>query len=153
MRARLGYSIALVALLAASCTTRSYERHFVGQGQIISIAANRREATVKHEDIKGLMPAMTMPYRVRDPKLLDGLAPGDLIKARLVLVSNDASLDQVLKTGQAPLETPPAEAPPASSGFELISPGQQVPDVTLVDQDGRKREFEAFRGRTVVLTF
>ena len=143
---------ALCATSAASCG-RSDERHFVLQGQILSITPNHHEATIKHEDIQGLMPAMTMPYRVRDPKLLDGLAPGDLIKARLVLVSNDAYLDQVLKTGQAPLETPPAEAPPASSGFELISPGQQVPDVTLVDQDGRKREFEAFRGRTVVLTF
>jgi len=153
MRPRLGYSIAVVALLAASCTTRSDERHFVVQGQIISIAANRREATVKHEDIKGLMPAMTMPYRVQDSTLLDGLAPGDLIKARLVLVSNDAYLDQVLKIGQAPLETPPAEAPAASSGFELLNPGDAVPEVTLVDQDGRKRPFSSFKGRTVALTF
>ena len=152
MRSHFAFWLVAAALFAASCT-RSDERHFVLQGQVLSITPNRREATIKHEDIQGLMPAMTMPYRVQDPKLLDGLAPGDLIKARLVLVSNDAYLDQVMKTGRAPLEAPPAEAPSASSGFELISPGQQVPDVTLVDQDGRRRAFDSFRGRTVVLTF
>src|SRR5881396_1601398 len=110
MRSHFVSCLAVAAVFAASCT-RSDERHFVLQGQILSIAANRHEATIKHEDIQGLMPAMTMPYRVRDSKLLDGLAAGDLIKARLVLVANDAYLDQVLKTGQAALEQPPAEAP------------------------------------------
>jgi protein SCO1/2 len=152
MRSHLPICIAVAAIVVASCT-RSDERHFVLQGQIISLAPNHTEATVKHEDIVGLMPAMTMPYRVREPKLLDGLAPGDLIKARLVLVSNDAYLDQVLKTGQAPLDAPPAEAPSASSGFELLKPGELVPDVTLVDQDGRKRTFSSFKGQTIVATF
>ena len=152
MRSHFAFWLAVAAVSAASCA-RSDERHFVLQGQILSIAANRHEATIKHEDIQGLMPAMTMPYRVREPMLLDGLAPGDLIKARLVLIANDAYLDQVLKTGQAPLEQPPAEAPSASAGFELLSPGQPVPNVALVDQDGRRREFDAFKGRTVVLTF
>ena len=32
------------------------------------------------------MPAMTMPYEVQDAKALDGLAPGDLINAKLVVV-------------------------------------------------------------------
>src|SRR4051812_40468888 len=145
--------VAVVALAAASCSG-SDERHFVVQGQILSIAPNHKEATIKHEDIKGLMPAMTMPYRVNDAKLLEGLAPGDLIKARLVLVSNDAYLDELLKIGQAPLEAPTAEAPaPASAGFELLKPGDAVPDVTLVDQDGRKLRFASFKGRTVALTF
>ena len=30
-----------------------------------------------HEEIKGFMPAMTMPHEVRDLKVLDGLVPGD----------------------------------------------------------------------------
>ena len=31
------------------------------------------------------MPAMTMPYKVKDAKQLDGIAPGDLINATLVV--------------------------------------------------------------------
>src|SRR5206468_2491592 len=122
-------------------------------GQIILVAPNRQEATIKHEEIKGLMPAMTMPYRVRDAKLLDGLVPGDLIAATLVIVSNDAYLTEVRKVGQAPLEKPPADTPSASSGFELLKPGEAVPDAKFVDQDGRARDFGSFAGRTVVITF
>jgi protein SCO1 len=155
MRSHFVFWLAVAAaLLVASCTRSPDERHFTLQGQILSIAPNHLEANIKHEDIKGLMPAMTMPYKVRDARLFEGLAPGDLIKARLVLVSNDAYLDQVLKVGEAPLEKPPeTEAPSASSGFELLAPGQAVPNVALVDQDGRSREFDSFKGRTVVLTF
>ena len=57
------------------------EREYTLQGQVLSVAADRKEATIKHEEIKGFMAAMTMPYKVRDTKELDGLAPGDLITA------------------------------------------------------------------------
>ena len=73
--------------------------------------STRKQVTVKHEDIKGLMPAMTMPYAVKDQHLLDGLAAGDLIDATLVVVSNDAYLTAIRKVGQAPLDKPPADAP------------------------------------------
>ena len=77
------------------------------QGQILVVAADHKEATIKHEDIKGFMAAMTMPYKVRDAKEYDGLAPGDLINATLVVVSNDAYLKNVKKVGDAPLRAPP----------------------------------------------
>jgi len=99
------------------------------------------------------MPAMTMPYKVSDKKLLDGVNPGDLINATLVVKTNDAFLTTLTRVGTAPLEKPPAESPAASSGFELLKPGEAVPDTSFVDQDGRKRTFASFKGSTVVLTF
>ena len=56
---------------------------------------------------------------------------------------------------QAPLEQPPAEAPnpSASSGFELLKPGETVPDGSFLDQGGRKRRFSSFKGAPVVMTF
>jgi protein SCO1/2 len=94
---------------------------------------------------------------VRDAKLLDGVAPGDLITARLIVVPNDAYLADVKKVGQAPLEMPrPVStdaASSASAGFELLKPGDAVPDARFVDQNGRTRAFSSFRGSTVVLTF
>jgi protein SCO1 len=139
------------ALLPAACS-RSTERVYRLQGQVVAVEAAREEATIKHEEIKGLMPAMTMAYKVREPKLLDGIVPGDLIDARLVIVSNDAYLTDVKKVGAAPLEQP-SSAPHASSGFELLKPGEAVPDATFVDQDGRKRKFGSFKGSIVVITF
>ena len=67
-------------------------------------------ATIKHEEIKGFMPAMTMPYEVKDVRLLDGIAPGDLITAQLTVEPNTRVPHDVRKVGIAPLETPPPEA-------------------------------------------
>lgn len=121
----------------------------------MSVAQDHKQATINHEEIKGFMAAMTMPYKVRDPKQLEGIAAGDLVKAKLIVASNDAYLVDVQKVGQAPLPQPPAEtsAPAASSGFELLKPGEVVPDSKFVDQDGKKRTFRSFRGSTVLLTF
>jgi protein SCO1/2 len=148
-------SFLCLTLAVAACSQAPERRTFTLQGQVQSIDAPRKLVVVKHEEIKGFMPAMTMPYEVRDEKILEGLKPGDLVKATLVVVSNGAYVSMILKVGDAPLEKPPAEAPapPASSGFELLKPGEAVPDATFVDQDGKKRHFGEFKGSRVALTF
>ncbi len=153
MRAQLVSVLCLAAAL--SCGKPPEQRGFALQGQVQSIDAPRRLLIVKHEEIKGFMPAMTMPYEVQDAKALDTLAPGDLINSTLVVFSNGAHLTNIKKVGTAPLERPPAEAPmpAASSGFELLKPGEAVPDGAFLDQDGRKRSFDAFKGTPVVMTF
>src|SRR5205823_5879936 len=131
------------------------QRTFTLQGQVLSLEPAHKQLTIKHEEIKGFMPAMTMPYEVRDEKLLTGLAAGDLVNATLVVVSNGAYLSTITKVGTAPLEKPPAETPnpTASSGFELIKPGEVVPDAAFVDQDGKARRFAGFKGSPLVITF
>jgi protein SCO1/2 len=153
MRTRTLFFLTLL-VLAAACGGAD-RREYTLQGQILSVASDHKEANIKHEDIKGFMPAMTMPYKVRDAKEFENVAPGDLITATLVVVSNDAYLKDVKKVGSAPLEKPPAEAaaPSASSGFELLKDGQPVPDVNFVDQDGKKIDFASFKGDAVVVTF
>jgi protein SCO1/2 len=143
-----------VLLLVVSAACGSSDREYTLQGQILSIEPNRLLADIKHEEIKGFMAAMTMPYKVRDAKELADLKPGDLITSTLVVVSNDAYLKDVKKVGEAPLEKPGANATPsASSGFELLKPGEAVPDVPFLDQEGRQSSLAALKGKTVVLTF
>jgi len=143
------------ALVAIGCTRAPERRTFTLQGQVQSLDAPHKLVTVKHEEIKGFMPAMTMPYEVEDAKAIDALAPGDLINASLVVFSNGAHLTEIRKVGTAPLEKPPADVPnpPASAGFELIRPGESIPDAKFVDQDGKARRFGAFKGSPVVMTF
>jgi protein SCO1/2 len=144
----------LLAGAALGCGSAPAERSYSLQGQILEVAADHQQATIKHEEIKGLMPAMTMPYKVKNPDLLSGVAPGDLVNATLVIVSNDAYLTAVKKVGQAPLEKAPvAEAPSASSGFELLKIGDAVPDMEFVNQDGQKQRFSSLRGAPVAITF
>jgi protein SCO1/2 len=144
-----------IALVATGCAKTSDQREYPLKGQVLTVADNRQQATISHEEIKGFMPGMTMPYNVRDVKQLEGIGPGDLVNATLIVTTNDAYLTGVKKVGEAPLPTAPAEtaAPAASSGFELMKPGQVVPQTTFLDQDGKKRTFQAFRGSTVLVTF
>ena len=68
---------------------------------------------IKHGDIKNFMPGMTMPFKVRDARLLDGKAAGDLVTAQLMVAPTEAWLAALEKTGTAPLEAP-ASMPPAA---------------------------------------
>ena len=144
-----------LALTLGACSKAPERRTFTLQGQVQSIDAPRKLVVVKHEEIKGFMPAMTMPYEVEDVKALETLAPGDLINSSLVVFSNGAHLTTIKKVGTAPLEQPPAEAPnpTASSGFELLRPGDAAPDGAFVDQNGKARTFGGFTGTPVVMTF
>jgi len=142
-----------LAVLATACTSKQDQREYSLQGQVLAVTPDRHQATINHEEVKGLMAAMTMPYSVHDPKQLEGIAPGDLINAKLVVLPSDAYLTDVKRVGQAPLPQAPVEAPSASSGFELLKPGEAVPGGKFVDQDGRRRSFSSFKGSTVLITF
>ncbi len=141
--------------LVVGCSRQSNGREYTLQGQVTVVAENHQQATIAHEAVKGFLPAMTIPYNIRDPKQLQGIAPGDLINATLVVLTNDAYLTNVKKVGNAPLPKAPADtpAPPASSGFELLKPGEDVPNAAFVDQEGRKRAFAAFKGSPLLVTF
>jgi protein SCO1/2 len=153
MRTSSAFCLSL-ALLLGACGGAPDRREYKLQGQILTVAPDHKEANIKHEEIPGFMAAMTMPYKVRDAKEFEPLAPGDLIDATLVVVSNDAYLRDVRKVGSAPLEQPAAAASPsASSGFELLKDGEPVPNATFIDQDGKPMELASLKGQAVVVTF
>ena len=126
---RRAWAAVLVLSLAAACGRgREYEL----RGQILAVDAARREITIKHEDIKGFMPGMTMPFKVRDAALLEGRVAGDLIRATLVVEDTEGYLKAIARTGHAPV----AELPPARPPVDALNKGDEIPDVTLVDETG-----------------
>jgi protein SCO1/2 len=141
--------VALVAALAAACSRTPPAKEYQLTGQILAIKPERQEVLVKHDDIKGFMPAMTMPYKVKDPSLLQDKQPGDLITATLVVGEVDAHLSTLTKTGHKQLDAPP----PVSDEPAILQPGQEVPDALLVTQDGKPLPFSSLRGHRVALTF
>ena len=64
---------------AAAVQTTTYQ----GVGVVKSSDPKRPSIEIDHEDIKGLMPAMTMEFYVKDKSLLDGLKAGDRIEFTL----------------------------------------------------------------------
>ena len=148
-------SAAVFAFAALTACSRPAEqqRTYPVRGQILGIGETRpdgrREISVRHEDIPGFMPAMSMAYFVKKPALLDGLTPGDLFEATLVIDGGDMHLDAVKKTGRADL--PPGSTPVRA--MEVMAPGEVVPDDELQDQEGRTRKLSDWRGRALAVTF
>ena len=133
-------------ILSASC---SDARRYSLTGQVIAVHPQRDELLVKHEDIRGFMPAMTMTFKVRKSAEAGERKPGDLINATLVVEDTTAYLENISKTGEAPLPPGATDLPAA----RMIEPGTEVPDATFTDQDGRKRPLSDWRGRTLAVTF
>jgi len=96
------------------------------------------------------MPAMTMPFRLKDPAQARRRQPGDLIRATLMVTDDEAWLSNVEKTGWAPLPAPQESTRPAA---DLLKPGEAVPDETFVDQDGQAFRLSSLKGSAVLLTF
>ena len=93
----------LVLLAAFACRKAPPIREFTVVGQIVAIDRSTSYVTLRHEDIKGFMPGMTMPFAVKDPALLEGRVPGDLVTATLNVQNTDAWISRLTRTGSAPL--------------------------------------------------
>ena len=129
---------------AADPSAREYELH----GQILAVRPERSEVVIKHQDVKGFMPGMTMPFTVKDPDLLKGKQAGDLVTATLVVGDTSAHLRTLTTTGHTALTEPPPPPPP-----DIRQPGEALVDATLVDQDGAPKPISSFRGHRVAMTF
>jgi protein SCO1/2 len=142
--------ILFTALIGFGCrppapAARTYEL----KGQILAIDQARQELIVTHADIPGFMPAMTMPYKVRDATLLKGRSPGELIAATLVVDGSDAYLQAIRHEGLAALP----EGRPAVRAVDVLDVGEQVRDGELIDQSGAQRSLGDWRGQVLAVTF
>ncbi|MGH7817134.1 MAG: copper-binding protein [Candidatus Binatia bacterium] len=70
-------------------------RRYKLRGKIVSLSRERQEVTVEHEAIEGYMGAMTMPFPLKDARLLEKLKAGDSIQATLVIDGKGWRLEQV----------------------------------------------------------
>ena len=144
--ARTFSPLLILLLAAAGC---SGDKRYPLVGQVLVVDATRQELTVKHKDIRGFMPGMTMPFKVKDPAQVTASRPGDLITATLVVEDSLGYLDDVRKTGEAPL---PADMPTAPAA-PMIEAGAEVPGAVFIDQDGSERRLSDWRGKTLAVTF
>ena len=126
-----GWMAGAVAGCARAPETRTYQL----TGQILVVKHETNEILVKHEDIPGFMPAMTMPYAVKDPAIIKDRVAGDLITATLNVAPEGAFLSAITKTGSAPLPEDARTTIPAAADVHLLQRGDPVPDTPLVDQD------------------
>jgi protein SCO1/2 len=145
-RRRLAFAL---AFLLASCGDGT--RRFDATGTVEEVQREERQLVIAHDDIPGLMPAMTMNFDVADPALLEGLQPGQRIRFEL---EHDGRRFRVLSA------EPLAEGPAGASGpgrgpriADLAAAADPAPPFALTDQDGGAVSLEGLRGKTLLLDF
>lgn len=154
MRTRTIIALAAAALsTTAACSRETGVRSYQLTGQILVVNAEAKEVLVKHDDIPGFMPAMTMPYTVSDVAILKDRVAGDVFTATLKVAPDGAYLTEIKKTGSAPLPDDARTTIPAAANVHILQPGDSVPDTKLTDQDGRQIALTDFRGSALAVTF
>jgi protein SCO1/2 len=131
---------------AAGCQPAPEKRYAI-QAEVIATNPANKTITVKHGDIPGLMPAMTMTYLVAEPKQIDTLQPGDKISAELVVSEDKGRLEKITLISKGDGKTPPGTTQ------RIPQKGDVVPDFALVNQDGKIIHFSSYRGKALLVTF
>jgi protein SCO1/2 len=134
------------------------EKRYPLTGEIIAVNADRKTLTVTHDEIKGFMMGMTMEFKVTRGDI-ENAKPGQRIRAELVIRGNDLSLEKIWPDDAATANTVAAAAKALAQDTTMRGKeayreiGENVPDFTLLDQEGRTVPVSRFRGKQVVLNF
>ena len=115
-------------------------------GKVVSIDKDQASVMVDGREIVGFMAAMTMPYSVRDTRLLAPLNPGDEITADVVVDDNGAYIENIVVTKKGDGNGPTGTSYPPK-------PGDKVPDFALINQDGKKIHLSSYQGTVLLVTF
>ena len=146
------------AVVAAAPAAQPGEKRYPLTGEIVSANVERQTLTVTHDEIKGFMPGMTMEFKVSSGDLTIA-RPGQRIRAELVQHGDEFSLEKIWPDDAATARALDAAAKAlaqdtAMRGKEAYREiGENLPEFTLLDQEGRAVSGSRFRGRQVVLNF
>lgn len=108
------------------------------------------------------MPAMIMPFTVRDPRLLDAVQPSSMVDFTLVVELNDSYAENIRAHVSQNFEQEALRArrlelldriDSASATVHVTALGEHVPDFALTDQLGRRVALSQFNGKVVALSF
>jgi protein SCO1 len=153
--------VAVVSLLTAARAgaTQKYDV----RGLVLKVDPPGKSMLVSCESIPGFMEAMTMPFTVREPKMLEGLQPGTAVKFVLVVDGDSSYAEDVHARAFENLELDPTQArrmhllekvvTPSSSLPSALAIGQPVPNFALTDQNRRQIQLSQFAGKVVAVTF
>jgi protein SCO1/2 len=136
---------ALLCAFMMACQ-RTPEKRYELKGKVIAVDKAQRQVTIEHEQIKGFMDAMTMPFTVKEDWALSALAAGQSIEATLV-VQGDRSWIEGIRLSQGD----PITGSESTGSMPAI--GESVPDFRLLNQDNKPIRLAQYRGRNLLLTF
>jgi protein SCO1 len=133
-----------------ACRTRKSEteQRYEIKGKVLGVDQKGATLTIAHDAIPGYMEAMAMPFKLKDERAFGFLATGDSVQAILVVRGDRSWLEELVVTRQS------ADDSTTNSANSIEpKPGDEVPDFSLVNQDGKRISLRKYRGQALVLTF
>jgi protein SCO1/2 len=143
-------------LFTASCRTSQTQssnasaeaKRYALKGTVVAVDKAKKKATVKHEEIPGYMDAMTMDFPIREDWVWEDLTAGADIFAELVVDNDGYWLEKI-----GIVAAPNPNQPPIPAREDVAQIGNQVPDFTLTNQDGKRINLKDYRGKALAITF
>ncbi len=144
---------------AATAPAQPAEKRYPLHGEIIAVEAERKVLIVKHEEVPGYMPAMTMEFLVSAGDIANA-KPGQRIRGEMIPSdTGDFRLEKIWPDDRTADATVAAGAN-ALRQDTLIrgrgvyrEVGEQLPDFALYDQTGRVVQSARFHGKQIMLNF
>jgi protein SCO1/2 len=118
-------------------------------GKIVKFDAKQHTITLAHDAIPNYMDAMTMEFKVKEAWPFGVMAQGDALRGTLVVDGARSWIEGVTVTKASGTEA--ATAPRGS--WVPAEKGTPVPDVALVDQDGKPMRLDRYRGHPLLMAF
>ena len=126
---------------------------FQVKGVVIEVTPLERSVKIKHEEVPNYMPAMTMPFDVRDTNELAGLEAGDPVSFRLLVTDTEGWIDRIKKTG------PKINALPTTGAFRVVrdveplNVGDVLPEYQFTNQFAKNFSTKDFQGQALAIEF
>ena len=129
--------------------------HYDTRGVVLGFSPDRSTIEIQHENIRGFMPSMTMPFVTRNPKEIADLKTGDAISFRMAVTQKDFWIENVKKIRREDVNVtePKRSTPVATESAARLKEGDAMPPFSLTNQNGERISPDTFRGQPFVLTF
>ena len=163
-----GLTVVASACALASCTGNSAGQKaaadksvsqtatqiFSVKGVVKELKPDGKTVLIQHEEIRGYMPAMTMPLEAKGTNETAGLQPGDAISFRMLITEKEGWIDRITRLGASNvLELPRRETFRRVREVDPLNVGDPLPDYPFTNTLGQPIHLGQFKGQALALTF
>src|SRR5262245_21059269 len=147
----VSFILVAILILATSCekpksasppAETASQQTFQVHGVVLEVKPSEKTVRIRHQEIPGYMPAMTMPFEVKNTNELAGLQPGDSVAFRMIVTEKDGWIDQIQKvssggtTNSIPTNTPAAPGVRVARDVDPLNAGDALPEYHFTNQLG-----------------
>jgi protein SCO1 len=152
---RAGASTSSETAGATNSADKSGRQVFEVRGVIQEVKASEKEIVIKHEEIPNYMPAMTMPFEVKNTNELAGLAPNDQVSFRMIVTDTEGWIENVKKTGVDTTSQGQQPRPKTRLVREVepLEVGDKMTNYPFTNSLGEKIQLSDFAGQAYAFSF